>query len=419
VLDSVSTVISALWACPTLSRVLPEPAAVLNPAPTRPAEPAASPRLSPRPVARIAGVAVHLPERTRDVAEAERELHRRNPKVAPRIPMVSRLTGVRRIHVADDDQQASDLAVAASEKVLDRAGLRAGDVDLLIFASATQDMIEPATGHIVAAKLGVRAPVMDVKNACNSVLNGIEVAEALIGTGRYRRVLVACGEMPTRGVRWDVPDRGTYAMSAAGYTMSDAGAAVLVEATGSVPGFGAGDAHGRSADLEDGFEDDLAAELAGLVEPVDRPSGILASVFAAESQHWDVGMLPGGGTVNPRDPERSYFEIDGSRLREAFVAFGPGPVEQALAAAGVTIDDVALIAVHQVAVAYLADVHRALGVPADRTILTVADHGNIASATLPLQLATALESGRLRRGDVVLLLGLAGGISMGAMVVRW
>ncbi|MGI5187797.1 3-oxoacyl-ACP synthase III family protein [Promicromonospora sp. CA-289599] len=385
--------------------MLPEPAAVLNPAPTRPAEPSASPRPSPRPVARIAGVAVHLPERTRDVAEAERELHRRNPKVAPRIPMVSRLTGVRRIHVADDDQQASDLAVAASRTVLDRAGLRSADVDLLLFASATQDMIEPATSHIVAAKLGVRAPVMDVKNACNSVLNGIEVAEALIGTGRYRRVLVACGEMPTRGVRWDVPDRSTYAMSAAGYTMSDAGAAVLVEATG--------------ARTEDGFEDDLAAELAGLVEPADKPSGILASVFTAESQHWDVGMLPGGGTVNPRDPERSYFEIDGSRLREAFVAFGPGPVEQALAAAGVTIDDVALIAVHQVAVAYLADVHRALGVPADRTILTVADHGNIASATLPLQLATALESGRLRRGDVVLLLGLAGGISMGAMVVRW
>lgn len=362
---------------------------------------------------------MHLPEHTRDVAEAERELHRRNPKVAPRIPMVSRLTGVRRIHVADDDQQASDLAVAASEKVLDRAGLRADDVDLLIFASATQDMIEPATSHIVAAKLGVRAPVMDVKNACNSVLNGIEVAEALIGTGRYRRVLVACGEMPTRGVRWDVPDRGTYAMSAAGYTMSDAGAAVLVEATGSMPGFGAGAAHGRGDTFEDGFEDDLAAELAGLVEPVDRPSGILASVFAAESQHWDVGMLPAGGTVNPRDPERTYFEIDGSRLREAFVAFGPGPVQQALAAAGVTIDDVALIAVHQVAVAYLADVHRALGVPADRTILTVADHGNVASATLPLQLATAVESGRLRRGDVVLLLGLAGGISMGAMVVRW
>lgn len=388
---------------------------MLNPAPARPTEPSASPqpaphRHSPRPVARIVDVAVHLPERTRDVAGAERDLHRRNPKVAPRLPMVSRLTGVRRVHVADDDQQASDLAVVASRSVLGRAGLGPQDVDLLIFASATQDMIEPATSHITAAKLGVRAPVMDVKNACNSVLNGIEVAEALIGTGRYRRVLVACGEMPTRGVRWDVPDRRTYAMSAAGYTMSDAGAAVLLEATGAPTGASSG---------TDTFEDDLAAELAELVAPVGRPSGILASAFTAESQHWDVGMLPGGGTVNPRDPERSYFEIDGSRLREAFLALGSGPVGQALDQAGVTMDDVALVAVHQVAVGYLEDVHRALGVPADRTIVTVADHGNLASATLPLQLVQALESGRLRRGDVVLLLGLAGGISMGAMVVRW
>lgn len=399
---------------------------MLNPAPTRSTEPSRPQSQPARPVARIAEVAVHLPERTRDVADAERELHRRNPKVAPRLPMVSRLTGVRRIHVADDDQQASDLAVAASRIVLDRAGLGPQDVDLLIFASATQDMIEPATSHITAAKLGVRAPVMDVKNACNSVLNGIEVAEALIGTGRYRRVLVACGEMPTRGVRWDVPDRRTYAMSAAGYTMSDAGAAVLVEATTAGPGTGTGAEVGAAPAAgsgvlpghADGFEDDLAAELAGLMDP-GRPSGILGSAFAAESRHWDVGMLPGGGTVNPRDPERSYFEIDGSRLREAFDAFGSGPVDEALAAAGVTMEDVALVAVHQVAVAYLADVHRTLGVPDDRTIVTVADHGNIASATLPLQLALAVESGRLRRGDVVLLLGLAGGISMGAMVVRW
>ena len=377
--------------------------------------PASSPRPSTRsvvrPVARIAEVAVHLPERMRDVADAERDLHRRNPKVAPRLPMVSRLTGVRRVHVADDDQQASDLAVAASRIVLERAGLGPQDVDLLIFASATQDMIEPATSHITAAKLGVGAPVMDVKNACNSVLNGIEVAEALIGTGRYHRVLVACGEMPTRGVRWDVPDRRTYAMSAAGYTMSDAGAAVLVEATGTGGAGGAGQA--------EGFEDDLVAELAGLVDPAGRPSGILGSAFTAQSQHWDVGMLPGGGTVNPRDPERSYFEIDGSRLRDAFLAIGSGPVGEALERAGVTMDDVDLVAVHQVAVSYLADVHEALGVPADRTIVTVADHGNIASATLPLQLATAVESGRLQRGSVVLLLGLAGGISMGAMVVRW
>ncbi|RPF20276.1 3-oxoacyl-[acyl-carrier-protein] synthase-3 [Myceligenerans xiligouense] len=351
----------------------------------------------PQPVARVAGVAFHLPAETRDVAEVERDLHRRNPKVAPRVPMVSRLTGARTIHVAADDEQASDLAVAAARKVLAGAGLAASDVDLLIFASASQDMVEPATAHITAAKLGAACPVMDVKNACNSVLNGMEVAEALIGTGRYRRVLIACGEVPSRAVRWDVPDRATYALSAPGYTMSDAGAAVLVEAVDDAAG--------------------LDAELAGLAG--EAPSGILASAFSAASRHWDVGMLPGGGTFNPRDPERSYFEIDGSRLREAFDELGPEVAVEAMAKAGVTWDDIRFVAVHQVAVAYLDDVFGSLGVPRERTIVTIADHGNVASATLPLQLGLAEQAGRLRRGDVALLVGLAGGISMGAMVVRW
>jgi len=346
-------------------------------------------------------VSVHLPERTVQVADAERALARSSrPGAVPRLPMVSRLTGVQQVHVLPDDWNASDLAVAASATLLAAQGLDVADVDLLIFASASQDMVEPATSHIVAAKLGVRAPVMDVKNACNSVLNAIEVAEALVATGRYTTVLVACGEAPSRAVRWDVPDRATYLLSAPGYTMSDAGAAVLVQRA---PRQGDGSAAG-------------AAQGSGSCG--DRPRGILASAFGAESSHWDVGMLPGGGTAFPRDLDRTYFEIDGSRLRDAFLALGPGVILDALVRAGLTWDDVALVAVHQVAVAYLADVHEALGLPEDRTIVTVAEHGNVASATLPLQLVTALENGRVGPGDVVLLVGLAGGISIGAMAVR-
>lgn len=375
--------------------------------------PAAAGQIAPQPVARLAGVAVHLPDDVRDVADAERELHRRNPRVAPRIPLVSRLTGARSVHVAPADQDASDLAVAAARGVLGTAGLAPSDVDLLIFASASQDMVEPATGHIVAAKLGASCPVMDVKNACNSVLNGIEVAEALIGTGRYRRVLVASGEMPSRAVRWDIPDRATYALSAPGYTMSDAGAAVIVEATVT-----AGAAQGGAGPRQlDGMSRELDDELAALTG--EAPSGILGSAFSAASHHWDVGMLPGGGTAHPRDVGRSYFEIDGSRLREAFDELGPQVALEALAKAGVTWDDVAFVAVHQVALAYLDDVVASLGVPREKLLVTVTDHGNVASASLPLQLSLAQETGRIRRGDVVLLFGLAGGISMGAMVVRW
>jgi len=345
------------------------------------------------PAATVAGVAVHLPEHVVDVASAERELHRRSPGSTPRLPMVSRLTGVQRVHRLPDEWDASDLAVAAAGKLLAGQGVGADGVDLLIFASASQDMVEPATSHIVAAKLGITAPVMDVKNACNSVLNALEVAEALVAAGSYSNVLVVSGEAPSRAVRWDIPDRETYLLSAAGFTMSDAGAALLVRPT-------------------------TAAERTARDEHGPAPRGILASAFGADSGKWDVGMLPGGGTAHPRDLSRTYFEIDGSRLREAFLSLGPAVVLEALDRAGLTWDDVALVAVHQVAVAYLEDVHGALGLPEGRTIVTVAEHGNVASVTLPLQLATALETGRVEPGDVVVLIGLAGGISIGAMVLR-
>lgn len=364
----------------------------LGPMPASPSGP--SPVGATSPATLITGVEVHLPERVVDVRSAELELARRNPGIVPKTPMVTRLTGVRQVHVMPDDWDASDLAVAAASKLLAAQGLSPRDIDLMIFASASQDMVEPATSHIVAHKLGLTAPVMDVKNACNSVLNGIEVADALIASGRYSTVLVACGEAPSRGVRWDVPDRDTYFLSAPGYSMSDAGAAVLLRRAGR---------HDATA-----------------VDPQGNPAprGILASAFTADSTHWDVGMLPGGGTAYPRDVERSYFEIDGRRLREAFLALGPDVVLRAMAEAGIGWDDVALVAVHQVALIYLDDVLDVLGLPRNRTVVVIDEHGNTASASLPLQLAKALESNRVGPGDVVVLVGLAGGISLGAMVVR-
>src|SRR5690606_35477566 len=126
-----------------------------------------------------------------------------------------------------------------------------------------------------------------------SVINAVAVAESLIATGRYGTVLVACGEAPSRAVRWDVPDRATYLLSAPGYTMSDAGAAVLVRR-----------ATPAEADARD-------------ASGTPAPRGILASAFGAESTHWDVDMLPGGGTAHPRDLERTYFEIGGARPRRS------------------------------------------------------------------------------------------------------
>jgi acyl-CoA:acyl-CoA alkyltransferase len=329
--------------------------------------------------ARVAGLGVHLPEATRSARETERDLRERNPHLKLATGLIERLTGVETVHLRPEGWQTSDLAVAAARRALTESP---GPIDLVIFASASQDLIEPATSHIVAAKLGIEAPVMDVKNACNSVLNAMQVAEALIAAGQYRRVLIASGEQPSHAVRWDLADHDQFIRSFPGYTMSDGGAAVILEATD------------------------------------DPATGILDAAFTAVSKHWEVGTLPTGGSMNPRSIEHAYFDMDGHALQQAFLELGPQPVLDLLERNGLGWGDFDLVAIHQVALPYLPPIFDRLGVPADKTVVTIADHGNLASVTLPLQLMRARERGLVGPGSLVLLIGLAGGISLGLMVVR-
>jgi len=328
---------------------------------------------------RIAGLGVYLPERTRTTVQTERDLRTSNPKLRLATGLIHRLTGVDSVHVRPEGWQTSDLAVAAARLALEESP---GAPDLIIFASASQDLIEPATSHIVAAKLGFECPVMDIKNACNSVINAMQVAEALIGSGQYRRVLIASGEQPSHGVRWSLRDHEQFIRSFPGYTMSDGGAAVILEATD------------------------------------DAGTGILDSSFVAVSRHWQIGTLPTGGSMNPRSIEHAYFDMDGHGLQQAFLELGPEPVLALLEKNGLSWDDFDLVAIHQVALPYLPPIFERLGVADDKSVITIADHGNLASVTLPLQLVRARERGMVAPGSLVLLIGLAGGISLGLMVVR-
>ncbi|MEV5592916.1 3-oxoacyl-[acyl-carrier-protein] synthase III C-terminal domain-containing protein [Streptomyces sp. NPDC052496] len=330
--------------------------------------------------ARLAGVAVHLPETVRSATETEHRVAAASTGFRPPPGLVRRLTGVERLHVMPDDWQASDLAAAAARKLLAGTGTDPGSIDLLIFAAASQDMIEPATSHMVADRLDLRCPVFDVKNACNSVLNALETAHALIAQGSYRRILIACGESPSRAVRWSVPDLRTYLASIPGYTLSDAGAALLLE---------------RSA------------------EP-----GVLGCGFTADSRSWSVGTLASGGSAHPRGDEHTYFRLDGVGLRRAFEQLGPQILDETLERLGVGWQDMAAVCVHQVSKPYLDELVERFGLPADKIAVTVTEHGNAASASLPLQLVRAQESGRAGIGDLVGLVGLAGGISMGLSVIR-
>jgi 3-oxoacyl-[acyl-carrier-protein] synthase-3 len=329
--------------------------------------------------ARIAGAATHFPEQRMSSGDVERRIAEADSGHRPRPGLLEAVSGIRYRHVAPAGCDASDLAVAAAAKLLADRGLAAADLDLLLFASASQDMVEPATAHIVAAKLGASCPVFDVKNACNSVLNAVQVAEALIVTGQHRRVLICTGEVPSLAIRWKVADRAQFVEAFPGYTLSDSGAALLLE---------------RSSD----------------------GAGIFHRAFSADSRGWDLGTLPGGGTAHPRDDEYTYFRMDGTRLKEAFEAIGPGLLLDALAATGTTWDDYAVVLVHQVAAPLLDTFVRQSGVPVGKLVHTLGEHGNLASATLVAQYEQAVAHGRCGPGDKVAFVGLAGGISLGVML---
>src|SRR5262249_1963300 len=151
---------------------------------------------------------------------------------------------------------------------------------------------------------------------CNSFINAVQVAEALILAGQHRKVLVATGEVLSLGIKWSVADRTDLRLSFPGYTFGDAGAAALLE------------------------------------ESTDG-SGIFYRRFMAASSHWAGGTFPGGGTMNPRGEEHSYFRGDGALLKDVFLDVGPAFLQTALRESGTCLDDFALICVHQVSTPFL------------------------------------------------------------------
>ncbi|MEO9324115.1 ketoacyl-ACP synthase III [Nocardioides sp. C4-1] len=292
--------------------------------------------------------------------------------------LLENLTGIRERHVVvEGEQWASSLAIEAGRRALERAGRDAEEVDLLVFASASADFVEPATAHVVNHALGSRAHCLDVTNACNSFVNGLDLARAMIEVGRARTALVVTGEAPSLSTRWQVKDVADAAHHFAGYTFGDAGAAVVLE-------------------------------------PVET-GGFGRTESETHSEHWEVGGIFGGGTRWPRDLDKTYFTGAGRELKRVFEKIGPAIVDSTMAHAGLEWGDLAAVFVHQVTAPYVERFCEVTGAPRELLDVTVATHGNVASATLPLQLSRRWDS--LRSGDRALFLGLGGGVSV--MATLW
>ncbi|NJP96327.1 ketoacyl-ACP synthase III [Nonomuraea sp. FMUSA5-5] len=333
---------------------------------------------------RLAGVAAHLPQATMSTAELEDRLAERNPALELPRGVIHSGSGVRRRHIAAPHEKPSDLAVHAARQLLAEQGLRADDLDLLLFASVTMDLIEPATAPIVAAKLGAGCLAFDVRNACNSVLNAIQVADALIAAGRHRRVLICSGEMATAFMPWTLRDTKEFFTFAAAYTVGDAGAALLLEAA---------------------------------TEP-----GVLGHRFTAHSAGWEAATVRALNlTTDPAAdwPVIEPLTVNAVQLARSLERTDLTVLPKAIAELGLAWDDFAAVCVHQASLPALWKFCEHVGIPQDKVVVTIAQHGNLIAATLPVQLVQAVAAGRVRRGDLVALVGLASGFSVGIVVVKW
>ncbi|KAB8193099.1 ketoacyl-ACP synthase III [Nonomuraea phyllanthi] len=333
---------------------------------------------------RLAGVAAHLPETTMTTAELEDRLAERNPGLELPRGVIHGGSGVRRRHIAPPHEKPSDLAVHAARRLLSNSGMQARDLDLIVYAGVTPDLIEPATAHVVAAKLGAACPVFDVRNACNSVLNAIQVADALITSGQHRRVLVCCGEVGTAFMPWTLSGADEFFAIAAAYTVSDAGAALLLEPA--------------------------------------PTQGVLGHRFTAHSAGWDAATVQISDMTT--DPAAAWpvirpLTVDAVKLARSIEQAGFAVFREPLAELGLTWDDFAAVCVHQASLPALWKFCEHTGIPPGKVVVTIAQHGNLITATLPVQLAQAVAAGRVRRGDLIALVGLASGFSAGIVVVRW
>lgn len=314
----------------------------------------------------LLGVGSYLPARVLTNAELARRVDTSDEWITER-------TGIRQRHIASDDEKTSDLACQAAVKALQASGAAAADIDLLIVATATPDLTFPATAARVQAELGVtRGAAFDLQAVCSGFIFALATADNFLARGQATRALVIGAETFSRIVDWE--DRGTCVL------FGDGAGAVVLEAQ------------------EDAGE-----------------RGVISTFLRTDGRMHDLLYVDGGpsetGSVGK-------VRMVGNAVFRQAVEHISGAMLEACARAGVSLDAVDWFVPHQANQRILDGVARKLGIDVEKVVSTVAMHGNTSAASVPLALDIAVQDGRIKKGDLVLMEALGGGLTWGAALLR-
>ena len=282
-------------------------------------------------------------------------------------------TGIRQRHIAAADEQTSDLALAASRIALGAAGIAPGDVDLIIVATTTPDMVFPSTACILQDKLGAHGgAAFDVQAVCAGFVYALALADRMLASGMAKNALVVGAEIYSRILDWN--DRGTCVLFGDG-----AGAVVLI--------------------------------------PSAAP-GILTAHLHADGRYRSILCVPGqvnNGVVTGTP----FVHMDGQGVFKFAVKVMADVALEALAAVEMPADAIDWLIPHQANIRIMDATAKKLKLPIERLITTVDQHANTSAASIPLALDVAVRDGRIRAGQHLMLLGVGGGFTWGSVFVRW
>ncbi len=315
--------------------------------------------------ARVIGWGKYLPEKVLTNQELEQLVNTSDAWIWSR-------TGIRERRIAGADETASTMAVRASREALDVSRIQADSLDLVIAATCTADHIFPACASLVQYSLGARkAAAFDINAACSGFIYALATACQFVATGAYDNVLVVGSEVYSRILDWQ--DRNTCVL------FGDGAGAVVIQAS-------------------------------------DSPPGSLSFVLGNDGSGVDTLYTPGPCGLNDG---RYFLNMKGPETFKFAINIMCQATKEAVAAAHLELSDIDLIIPHQANTRILKSAARLLGIPLDKFFINVDRYGNTSAASIPIALCEAIEDGRIKDGDNLVLVGFGGGLSWAAMAIQW